>query len=83
MLSQVEVAATEYQLPLQTKLWSHLERQRGGRTRGMGEKQVEIDRRLLRSRLAVLRGRLSEVGGCKKQAYASNEGSLTRSSAVQ
>ncbi len=59
---QVEVAATEYQLPLQTKLWSHLERQRGGRTRGMGEKQVEIDRRLLRSRLAVLRGRLSEVG---------------------
>ena len=50
------------QLPLQTRLWSHLERQAGdGRMRGMGEKQVEIDRRLLRSRLAVLRSRLQEV----------------------
>ena len=56
------MAAAQVQLPLQTRLWSHLERQAGGRTRGMGEKQVEIDRRLLRARVALLRSRLQEVG---------------------
>lgn len=60
--AQVEYAATEYQLPRLTKMWTHLERQSGaGKMRGMGEKQIDVDRRLLRSRLGVLRGRLEEV----------------------
>ena len=59
---QVEYAATEYQMPRLTKMWTHLERQSGaGKMRGMGEKQIDIDRRLLRSRLAILRGRLEEA----------------------
>ncbi|BDA49304.1 GTPase HflX [Coccomyxa sp. Obi] len=65
---QVEYAATEYQLPRLTKMWTHLERQSGaGKMRGMGEKQIDVDRRLLRSRLAILRGRLEEVQQCREQ----------------
>ncbi len=52
---QVELAQSEYQLPRLTRMWSHLERQAGGRVRGMGEKQIEVDKRLLRSRIAALR----------------------------
>ena len=42
-------------------MWSHLERQAGGRVRGMGEKQLEIDKRLLRSRMASLRRNLDDT----------------------
>ena len=52
---QVELAQSEYQLPRLTRMWSHLERQAGGRVRGMGEKQIEVDKRLLRSRISALR----------------------------
>ena len=46
---QVELAQVEYDLPRLTRQWSHLSRQRGGtQQRGEGEKQVEVDRRLLR-----------------------------------
>ena len=46
---QVELAQVEYDLPRLTKQWSHLSRQRGGtQQRGEGEKQIEVDRRLLR-----------------------------------
>jgi GTP-binding protein HflX len=58
---QVEYAAMEYQLPRLIKMWTHLERQAGGKSRGMGEKQIEVDRRLLRSRIAQLRNKLDEV----------------------
>ena len=61
---QVELAQAEYQLPRLTKMWSHLERQSGGssgRVRGMGEKQIEIDRRLLRNQAARLRKDIEEV----------------------
>ena len=51
----------EYQLPRLIKMWTHLERQAGGKSRGMGEKQIEVDRRLLRSRIAQLRNKLDEV----------------------
>ena len=61
---QVELAAAEYQLPRLTRMWTHLERQAGGgKTRGMGEKQIEIDKRLLRERMARLRRDLTEVKG--------------------
>lgn len=61
---QVELAQTEYQLPRLTKMWSHLERQAGGssgKVKGMGEKQIEIDKRLLRSRASKLRRDIDEI----------------------
>lgn len=58
---QVELAQCEYQLPRLTRMWTHLERQAGGRVRGMGEKQLEIDKRLLRSRMAGLRRNLDDT----------------------
>lgn len=61
---QVELAQTEYQLPRLTRMWSHLERQTGGaagKVRGMGEKQIEVDRRLLRGKAAKLRKDIEEV----------------------
>ncbi|CAN1314555.1 GTPase HflX [Linum perenne] len=48
---QVALAQMEYQLPRLTKMWSHLERQAGGKTKGMGEKQIEVDKRILRNQM--------------------------------
>jgi GTP-binding protein HflX len=60
---QVELAQLSYQQSRLVKLWSHLERQRGGmgKTGGPGERQLEIDKRLIKARLAKLRGELREV----------------------
>jgi len=63
---QVEMAQLEYQLPRLTRMWTHLERQAGGaggsgRVKGMGEKQIEIDKRLLRDRIVLLRRKLDKV----------------------
>ncbi|TVU03081.1 hypothetical protein EJB05_51409, partial [Eragrostis curvula] len=48
---QVTLAQMEYQLPRLTKLWTHLERQSGGQVKGMGEKQIEVDKRILRTQV--------------------------------
>ncbi|MBL7962930.1 MAG: GTPase HflX [Flavobacteriales bacterium] len=60
---QVELAQYEYMLPRLTKLWTHLERQRGGTgTRGgAGEKEIETDRRLVRDRIALLKEQLRDI----------------------
>ena len=59
---QVELAQLQYLLPRLAGLWSHLERQRGGiGLRGVGEKQIEIDRRIIRQRIARLKKDLSQV----------------------
>lgn len=59
---QVALAQVEYQIPRLTRMWSHLERQSGsGQVKGMGEKQIEVDRRLLRNRAARLRKEIEEV----------------------
>lgn len=58
---QVQLAQAEYQLPRLTRLWSHLERQAGGQSKGMGEKQIEVDKRLLRNQIAALKRGLEEV----------------------
>jgi GTP-binding protein HflX len=59
---QVELAQLEYNYARQEGLWQHLERLGGGvGTRGPGETQLESDRRLLRTRMAVLRQRLKEL----------------------
>lgn len=60
---QVEVAQLIYQQSRLVRLWSHLERQRGGtgKAGGPGERQLDIDKSLLRSRLAKVRAELREV----------------------
>ncbi|CAI5516877.1 unnamed protein product [Closterium sp. Naga37s-1] len=47
---QVQLAQLEYQLPRLTRMWTHLERQAGGMVKGMGEKQIEVDKRIIRER---------------------------------
>ena len=61
--TQVELAHLEYMLPRLSKQWSHLERQMGGiGTRaGMGESQIEIDRRLIRTRISKLKKDLIHI----------------------
>jgi len=59
---QVELAQVEYDLPRLTKQWSHLSRQRGGtQQRGEGEKQIEVDRRMLRRQKDQLQEELKKV----------------------
>ena len=60
--TQVEIARLEYLMPRMTGAWSHLERQRGGGVqRGMGEKQIEVDRRLARERMSRLKRQLEGI----------------------
>ncbi len=61
--TQVELAKLQYVLPRLAHLWNHFERQRGGGVgnKGMGEKQLEVDRRLVKRRIQILRGRLGEI----------------------
>lgn len=60
--TQVEIARLEYLLPRMVGAWTHLERQRGGGVqRGMGEKQIEVDRRLARERMARLKKQLESI----------------------
>lgn len=60
--TQVEMAQLAYHLPRLTRRWRHLSRQAGGiGTRGVGETQLESDRRLVRKRMAVLAARLEEI----------------------
>eukprot|EP00252_Welwitschia_mirabilis_P002883 TRINITY_DN128_c0_g1_i10.p1 TRINITY_DN128_c0_g1~~TRINITY_DN128_c0_g1_i10.p1 ORF type:complete len:460 (-),score=98.75 TRINITY_DN128_c0_g1_i10:369-1748(-) len=64
---QVTLAQMEYQLPRLSRMWTHLERQAGGMVKGMGEKQIEVDKRLLRDRIASLRRELQSVRQHRKQ----------------
>jgi len=61
--TQVDLAYLEYLLPRLTRQWTHLERQMGGiGTRaGMGETQIEVDRRLIRTRIAKLKKELGRI----------------------
>ena len=52
--SKVPLAQMEYQLPRLTRMWSHLERQGGGQVKGMGEKQIEVDKRILREQVSKI-----------------------------
>ena len=62
-ITQVDLAYMEYLLPRLTRQWTHLERQMGGiGTRaGMGETQIEIDRRLIRTRISRLKKELRKI----------------------
>ena len=60
--TQVELAQLEYMLPRLTRAWSHLERQAGGiGTRGVGETQLELDRRIVRTRISRLKDELKKI----------------------
>lgn len=60
--TQVEMAHLQYMLPRLTRMWSHLDRQRGGGTnRGTGETQIEADKRIIGSRIALLREDLKRI----------------------
>ncbi len=61
--TQVELARYNYLLPRLTRMWTHLERQRGGTgTRGgAGEKEIETDRRNIRNMIKVLKGKLEKI----------------------
>ena len=60
---QVQLARMQYSLPRLTRAWTHLSRQRGGAkgTRGEGEQQIEVDRRLVQKRISSLTKELKEV----------------------
>lgn len=61
--TQVELARYEYLLPRLTRMWTHLERQRGGTgTRGgAGEKEIETDRRVIRQKISLLKDKLKTI----------------------
>ena len=61
--TQVELAYLEYLLPRLTRQWTHLERQMGGigARAGMGETQIEVDRRIIRSKISKLREELIRI----------------------
>ena len=60
--TQVELAQYQYMLPRLTRMWTHLERQRGGiGMRGPGETQIETDRKIIRNKIASLKEKLEEI----------------------
>lgn len=60
--TQVELAQYQYLLPRLTRMWTHLERQRGGiGLRGPGETEIETDRRIIRDRISKLKDQLTKI----------------------
>lgn len=80
---QVELAKYNYMLPRLAGMWTHLERQRGGMgTRGgMGETQIEIDRRIVKDKIAKLKDQLKKVDR-QMATQRGNRGSMVRLSLV-
>lgn len=76
---QVELARYDYMLPRLAGMWTHLERQRGGMgTRGgMGETQIEIDRRIVKERISKLKEQLKKVDR-QMATQRGNRGQLVR-----
>ncbi|MFH2143825.1 MAG: GTPase HflX [Bacteroidota bacterium] len=75
---QVELAQYQYLLPRLTRLWTHLERQRGGiGLRGPGETEIETDRRIIRDKIARLKDQLIKIDK-QKSIQRKNRGKLVR-----
>ncbi|NVK28897.1 MAG: GTPase HflX [Flavobacteriia bacterium] len=76
--TQVELAQYEYLLPRLTRMWTHLERQKGGiGMRGPGETQIETDRRIIQQKISLLKKKLEKID--KQMAtQRGNRGSLVR-----
>ena len=85
--TQVELAQYKYMLPRLQRMWTHLERQGGGSgsgggkgsvgLRGPGETQLEMDRRIILNRMALLKSRLAEIDK-QKRTQRSNRGRMIR-----
>lgn len=76
--TQVELAQYQYLLPRLTRMWTHLERQRGGiGLRGPGETQIETDRRIILEKIARLKDQLKKIDK-QKSTQRQNRGKLTR-----
>ncbi len=76
--TQVELAQLQYMLPRLTRMWTHLERQKGGiGLRGPGESQIETDRRIIQMRISLMKERLQDID--KQMAVQrGNRGQLVR-----
>jgi GTP-binding protein HflX len=80
--TQVELAQLQYLLPRLTRLWTHLERQKGGiGMRGPGESQIETDRRLILNKISLLKERLKEIDK-QNETQRKNRSQLVRVSLV-
>lgn len=76
--TQVELAQYQYLLPRLTRMWTHLERQRGGiGLRGPGETQIETDRRIILDKIARLKEQLKKIDK-QKATQRKNRGKLVR-----
>lgn len=76
--TQVELAQYQYLLPRLTRMWTHLERQRGGiGMRGPGETQIETDRRIILDKISRLKAELVAIDK-QKSIQRKNRGKLTR-----
>ena len=76
--TQVELAQLQYMLPRLTRMWTHLERQKGGiGLRGPGESQIESDRRVIQDRISLMKEKLKDID--KQMAIQrGNRGQLVR-----
>lgn len=76
--TQVELAQYQYLLPRLTRMWTHLERQKGGiGMRGPGETQIETDRRIIQQKIALLKEKLKKIDK-QKAIQRGNRGALVR-----
>lgn len=77
--TQVELARNQYLLPRLTRLWTHLERQRGGTgTRGgAGEREIETDRRNIRAQISILKDKLEKIEK-QKNTQRKSRGNIVR-----
>lgn len=80
--TQVELAQLQYLLPRLTRMWTHLERQRGGiGMRGPGESQIESDRRMILNKVSLLKDRLKLIDK-QNETQRRNRGELVRAALV-
>ncbi len=80
--SQVELAQLQYLLPRLTRLWTHLERQKGGiGMRGPGESQIETDRRIILNKISLLKEKLKLIDR-QNETQRKNRGQLIRAALV-
>ena len=76
--TQVELAQYQYLLPRLTRMWTHLERQKGGiGMRGPGETQIETDRRIINQKISNLKQKLIKIDK-QKSAQRNNRGNMVK-----
>ena len=76
--TQVELAQYQYLLPRLTRMWTHLERQKGGiGMRGPGETQIETDRRIIQEKISLLKKKLAKID-VQMSTQRGNRGKVVR-----